>query len=158
MIVGEGPAQEHLRAQTKQMGFADAVKFIGYLDRDTELLDCYAAGDLFVFASRTETQGLVLLESLAQGTPVVSTIHMGTRDVLDNTRGTRIVPEDAAEFAQAVVDLLQDTDARKQLAHLAPSDASKWSSREMAERLVRVYTNAIGTAAVAKTAPNMTAA
>jgi glycosyltransferase involved in cell wall biosynthesis len=96
-------------------------------------------GDLFVFASRTETQGLVLLESMAQGTPVVSTMHMGTRDVLENARGARTVEEETSMFANAVVELLQDNAARERLSLLAPSDAGKWSSREMAERLVRSY-------------------
>jgi glycosyltransferase involved in cell wall biosynthesis len=139
MIVGEGPALPHLRALTEKLELKQAVKFIGYLDRDTELLDCYRAGDVFVFASRTETQGLVLLEALAQGTPVVSTMHMGTRDVLHNTHGTRIVGEDQTEFAQACIALLRDNAARKQLADNATQDAQRWSSQEMAERLVSLY-------------------
>ena len=61
---------------------ATNVMFVGYLDRRGGLADCYRAADVFVFASRTETQGLVLLEAMAQGTPVVSTAVMGTVDVL----------------------------------------------------------------------------
>ncbi len=53
------------------------MRFIGNLDRDSQLNDCYAAASLFVFASRTETQGLVLLEAMAQGRPVVSTALPG---------------------------------------------------------------------------------
>jgi 1,2-diacylglycerol 3-alpha-glucosyltransferase len=140
IITGEGPAREHLQTLTHKLQLDAAVKFIGYLQRDTELLDCYRAGDLFVFASRTETQGLVLLEALAQGTPVVSTMHMGTRDVLHNTRGTRIVSEDEQAFAQACIDLLKDAATRKQLAERAPHDAARWSSREMTGRLVNLYT------------------
>jgi 1,2-diacylglycerol 3-alpha-glucosyltransferase len=143
IITGEGPAREHLQALTRKLQLESAVKFIGYLERDTELLDCYRAGDLFVFASRTETQGLVLLEALAQGTPVVSTMHMGTRDVLHNTQGTRVVTEDEHEFSQACIDLLQDTAARKQLAARAPQDAERWSSREMTGRLVQLYSDVI---------------
>jgi 1,2-diacylglycerol 3-alpha-glucosyltransferase len=144
MIVGEGPALEHLRTYAKDLGVSESIKFIGYLDRDTELLDCYRAGNVFVFASRTETQGLVLLEALAQGTPVVSTIHMGTRDVLESARGACIVSEQVDEFADAVNRLLTNKDEHRRLGSLAPSDAHKWSSREMAERLVRVYGTAIG--------------
>ena len=66
----------------RELGIDIEVRFIGYLDRSTELPDCYAAGDAFVFASRTETQGLVLLEAMAQGTPVVSTAELGTRSIL----------------------------------------------------------------------------
>jgi 1,2-diacylglycerol 3-alpha-glucosyltransferase len=139
VIAGEGPAQAHLRALAASLGVSDAVQFIGYLERDTELLDCYAAGNLFVFASRTETQGLVLLEALAQGTPVVSTVHMGTRDVLEGARGARIVAEDERAFAHAVAELLRDTNARQHLAQLAPLDARNWSARRMTDRLVEIY-------------------
>lgn len=143
LITGEGPAREHLQALVRKLQLDAAVNFIGYLDRDTELLDCYRSGDLFVFASRTETQGLVLLEALAQGTPVVSTMHMGTRDVLHNTKGTRIVAEDEQEFTQACLELLRDSAARQQLAAHATADAEGWSSREMAGRLVRLYSSVI---------------
>jgi glycosyltransferase involved in cell wall biosynthesis len=143
VIAGEGPALPSLRAQAVELGIVERLKFIGYLDRDTELLDCYRAGDLFIFASRTETQGLVLLEALAQGTPVVSTAHMGTCDVLEHARGARIASDDIAAFAQAVCDLLLNDTARERLALLAPIDASKWSSRAFAERLARCYEGAI---------------
>jgi glycosyltransferase involved in cell wall biosynthesis len=71
------------------------------------LLDCYRAGQVFVFASRTETQGLVLLEALALGTPVVSTAVMGTADVLKEAKGALVVEEDEATFADAVIRVLQ---------------------------------------------------
>ncbi|MGC3982615.1 MAG: glycosyltransferase [Steroidobacteraceae bacterium] len=154
LIVGEGPALGHLKNLAAELKLGDAVQFVGYLDRDTELLDCYRAGDLFVFASRTETQGLVLLEALAQGTPVVSTMHMGTRDVLTGTFGTRVVNEDEAEFSAACVELLRNQAARQQLAAHATNDAVRWSSREMAERLVRLYTQ-LGTESVKSAAPSL---
>jgi glycosyltransferase involved in cell wall biosynthesis len=143
IIAGEGPALQSLHALAKELGIAERVNSIGYLDRDTELLDCYRAGDLFIFASRTETQGLVLLEALAQGTPVVSTAHMGTADVLEHARGARIVADDVGAFAQVVCDLLRNAAARERLALLAPGDASKWSSAAFAEKLTRCYESAI---------------
>jgi 1,2-diacylglycerol 3-alpha-glucosyltransferase len=139
MIAGEGPARESLRNLARSLGVFNSTLFIDYLDRDTELLDCYRAGDVFVFASRTETQGLVLLESLAQGTPVVSTMHMGTREVLEHASGARVVNENVGEFANAVAQLLTDKSERERLARVAPQDAAKWSAREMAERLLRCY-------------------
>ena len=94
VIAGEGPA---LRASESNwrasLASRTQVRFIGYLDRSTELPDCYAAGDAFVFASRTETQGLVLLEAMAQGTPVVSTAELGTRSILTPDCGAFVVPE-----------------------------------------------------------------
>jgi len=153
MIAGEGPALPHLRSEAKRLNISQSVQFIGYMNRDTELLDCYKSGDLFVFASRTETQGLVLLEALAQGTPVVSTMHMGTRDVLEHARGARIVDEDIAAFSGAVVELLNDAAKRQQLAAVAPADAAKWSAREMAERLILCYVATTNTQIVAPLAP-----
>jgi glycosyltransferase involved in cell wall biosynthesis len=143
IIAGEGPAREYLRAQALRLAKPEAVRFIGYLDRETELLDCYRAGDLFVFASRTETQGLVLLEAMAQGTPVLSTMHMGTRDVLEHAGGVRIVEEDEVAFARVAAELLGDAAARERLSQLAPLDAAKWSARDMAERLLKTYSSTI---------------
>jgi len=143
MIAGEGPARSHLRERAQCLASTDAIMFIDYLDRETELLDCYRAGDLFVFASRTETQGLVLLEAMAQGTPVVSTMHMGTHDVLEHARGVQIVEEDEVAFARAVTNLLNDATKRKRLSQLAPLDAAKWSAHEMTDRLLKSYIAAI---------------
>jgi len=157
LIVGEGPALGHIQALASRLELNESTRFIGYLNRDSTLLDCYRAGDLFVFASRTETQGLVLLEALAQGTPVVSTEHMGTKDVLENTQGTCIVEEDTAAFAQATVALLQDKQARLQLAQLAQADAARWSSHEMAERLLTLYRTVIDAATRTRSEVHLTA-
>jgi glycosyltransferase involved in cell wall biosynthesis len=143
IIAGEGPAQGHCRKLAQQLQLADSVKFIGYMDRNTELLDCYRAADAFVFASRTETQGLVLLEALAQGTPVVSTAVMGTADVLQGTRGSMIVDEDESHFAAAVIGVIGDPARRAALASHARGDALNWSSRAMAQRLVNLYADVI---------------
>jgi glycosyltransferase involved in cell wall biosynthesis len=139
MIAGEGPARAALAAQAETLGIAARVRFVGYLERDTELLDCYAAGDVFVFASRTETQGLVLLEALAQGTPVVSTAELGTRSILVPDCGAVVAPEDERQFAARVVALLADASERARLAALARPYAERWSSASLARRLADLY-------------------
>ncbi|HSN70231.1 MAG TPA: glycosyltransferase [Steroidobacteraceae bacterium] len=139
VIAGEGPALAHCRALADSLGLAENVRFVGYLDRGSTLLDCYRAGDLFVFASRTETQGLVLLESMALGTPVVATAHMGTCDILEPQRGSVIAPDDEQGFADTVGNLLLDGDRRRALATDAPAYAATWSAGAMAARLVELY-------------------
>ena len=139
VIAGEGPARESLRAQVTSLGLSAQVHFAGYLERDTELLDCYAAADVFVFASRTETQGLVLLEAMAQGTPVVSTAELGTRSILVPGSGALVVPEDAGEFAAAVVRVLRDAKLRAELSDHGRAYARSWSSAAMARRLAELY-------------------
>jgi glycosyltransferase involved in cell wall biosynthesis len=138
VIAGEGPALPHLTKLTRDLGVAEHVRFIGYLDRNTDLPNCYAAGDAFVFASRTETQGLVLLEAMAQGTPVVSTAELGTRSILTEGCGAFVVPEDETAFAAATIgalDLPANDPRRAQLrAH-----AESWASQAMARRLIAFY-------------------
>jgi 1,2-diacylglycerol 3-alpha-glucosyltransferase len=139
VIAGEGPARESLRAQVAALGLAEQVHFAGYLERDSALLDCYAAADAFVFASRTETQGLVLLEAFAQGAPVVSTAELGTRSILTAASGALIVPEEHQAFAAAVVRVLGDAGLRANMAARGRAYAGSWSSAVMARRLAQIY-------------------
>lgn len=152
LIAGEGPALRKLKRHARQWGVADRIRFMGYLDRHMELPDCYRAADLFVFASKTETQGLVLLESMAQGTPVVALAEMGTKDVLREGHGCRIAQDDTAAFADLVAELLLDARARAELAGSAEAYARDWSSQHMAERIVSLYERA-GVPATVSLAP-----
>ncbi len=146
VIAGEGPALGHLRALVSRLGLESSVLFVGYLDRATTLLDCYRAGDAFVFASRTETQGLVLLEALALGVPVVSTAVMGTADVLANVRGALVAPDELDGYARSIVRVLGDAGLRAGLAAAAPADAAAWSAGAMATRLAALYAELAATA------------
>jgi 1,2-diacylglycerol 3-alpha-glucosyltransferase len=139
VIAGEGPAREHLQAQVTGLGIGADVQFIGYLDRERGLADCYAAADVFVFASRTETQGLVLLEALAQGRPVVSTAHLGTASILQAGCGAHVAPEKPEAFAQAIADILDDPARAARLSAQARTYAQGWASNLMAWWLAELY-------------------
>jgi 1,2-diacylglycerol 3-alpha-glucosyltransferase len=139
VIAGEGPARAALQAQVESLGLASHVHFAGYLDRDTALLDCYAAAEVFVFASRTETQGLVLLEAMAQGAPVVSTAELGTRSILVPGSGALVVPEEQQAFAAAVVRVLGSPQLQQELSQRGRTYARSWSSLAMARRLTELY-------------------
>jgi glycosyltransferase involved in cell wall biosynthesis len=143
VVAGEGPARPGLQAQVSSSGLASHVHFAGYLDRDTALLDCYAAADVFAFASRTETQGLVLLEAMAQGAPVVSTAELGTRSILVPGSGAQVgalvVPEERDAFAAAVVRVLEDRQLKEELSERGRAYACSWSSAAMAKRLTELY-------------------
>ena len=139
VIAGEGPARAGLEQRVRALGLHSSVHFAGYLPRERELLDCYAAADVFVFASRTETQGLVLLEAMAQGTAVVSTAELGTRSILVPESGALVVPEEEEAFAAAVLRVLGDPGLREGLAARGRSYARSWSSAHMAQRLAALY-------------------
>ncbi len=139
VIAGEGPAESGLRRLVGELGLERDVRFVGNLDRERTLLDCYAAADVFVFASRTETQGLVLLEAMAQGAPVVSTAALGTRSVLRPESGALIAPERVDDFAAAVVRVLRDAGLRREMGARCRAYAESWSSLAMTRRLAGVY-------------------
>ena len=143
IVAGEGPALSHCKSYVESLGLSAHVKFVGYLSRDAALLDCYKAGDLFVFASRTETQGLVLLEAMALGVPVVSTAYMGTADIVAPQRGARLAPDDEQGFADVVVELLGDPPQRAAMAVAAREYAATWSAAAMAAKLVDSYRDVI---------------
>jgi 1,2-diacylglycerol 3-alpha-glucosyltransferase len=142
LIAGEGPAAQSLRAQSTRMGLDGSVRFLGYFERSGELQDCYSAADIFVFSSLTETQGLVLLEAMAQGVPVVAIPRMGTIDILGPGRGCRQAPNDPRGFAQVVRDLLADRAACHALGEEARRYAQTcWASAAMAQRLSALYSS-----------------
>jgi glycosyltransferase involved in cell wall biosynthesis len=139
IIAGEGPALNHLKNLANTLKLDNNIRFVGYLDRKTTLLDCYAAGDVFVFASRTETQGLVLLEAMAQSTPVVSTARLGTVDILSPGKASIIAEEDIEDFSYKIQKLLGDTMLYQELKAQCLPYAHSWSAQEMAERKISYY-------------------
>lgn len=141
IIAGEGPAMHALKRQTAALGITRQVRFVGYLDRFKELPDCYAAADLFVFASRTETQGLVLLEAMATGTPVLAFAALGTREIVEPRRGAMPAPQDAPGFGAAMAMLMNDPELRAGMATEACVFAQEWTTEACARRLAEVYRN-----------------
>ena len=85
----------------------DYVHFAGYLSKE-DWRDCYAGSDLFVFASITETQGLVVTEAMAAETPVVAVGEMGIKDVMASGKGGLVTRLNEDEFTDAVRKMLTD--------------------------------------------------
>jgi glycosyltransferase involved in cell wall biosynthesis len=139
VIAGEGPAEAALRQQVARAGLEQQVQFVGYLSRDQALADCYAAGDAFVFASSTETQGLVLLEAMKLGTPVVTTAVMGTAAIMADGRGGLVAEQDSGHFASQCLRVLRDPELRRQLSEQGRDKAGEWHASTMAERMLELY-------------------
>jgi glycosyltransferase involved in cell wall biosynthesis len=145
VVAGEGPAETQLKRLAQELGLDRNIRFVGYLDRGGDLLDCYRAADAFVFASRTETQGLVLLEAMAMGLPVISTAIMGTASIVGARRGALVPEDNENDFATAMVRLAQDPALRQDLARDARTYAAEWSAGAMATNLSKLYAEVIGT-------------
>jgi 1,2-diacylglycerol 3-alpha-glucosyltransferase len=139
VIAGEGPALPALQRSVAELGLGNHVRFVGYLDRQHELPDCYAAADVFVFASRTETQGLVLLEAMAAGLPVFALAHLGTRNIVEPERGAVVAPDHAEAFGRGLAELAGDKPRLARMSHAARQFAQEWSAPERARQLAALY-------------------
>jgi len=142
LIAGEGGAKKRLEELVRQMGLSDTVQFVGYLRRE-DWRDCYAGADLFVFASVTETQGLVVTEAMAAGTPVVAVGEMGVKDVMASGKGGIMTRLDEQEFTEAVYRMLTDAEFYAQKKSETLVEAEKWSSTSMAKRMIEAYENTL---------------
>ena len=143
VIAGEGPAEKSLQKTALSLGLQDNILFIGYQQRMTGLNDCYASGDIFIFSSNTETQGLVLLEAMACCIPVVSTAVLGTRDILIDCPAAIIANQDESDFAEKVVQLLDDDSTRKKMAAQALIYAHRWSATALSHQVLKLYQDII---------------
>jgi glycosyltransferase involved in cell wall biosynthesis len=144
VITGEGPAEESIKASIAKLGLSNKVKMIGYLDRSHELIACYKAADVFVFASKSETQGLVLLEAMAQATPVVALAELGTKSILIEGEGVLIAKDDTHDFADKVSVLLSDPLKRENIGEKGRQYAKeKWGADVLAKKVAKFYKSII---------------
>ena len=144
VITGEGPAEESIKQSIEKLGISNKVRMIGYLDRGHELIACYKAADIFVFASKSETQGLVLLEAMAQGTAVVAIAELGTKSILIEGEGVLIAKDDINDFADKVSVLLSDAPKRQMIGEKGRQYAQeKWTAGILAKKVAKFYKSAI---------------
>ncbi|MCK9989395.1 MAG: 1,2-diacylglycerol 3-alpha-glucosyltransferase [Rugosibacter sp.] len=139
VIAGEGPALESLQRKSRQLSLQDHVRFVGYLPRETGLRDCYAAADVFTFASRTETQGLVLLEAMAVGVPVLALPALGAAEIIHPQRGAVAAIDAPEPFAGQLVSLLDQPAKLARLGQEGILFAREWDAATQAGRLSELY-------------------
>lgn len=140
LILGDGPLLEPLRRLFRERGLEARLHAPGFL-QGQELADGYHAMDAFAFASRSETQGLVVGEAMAAGLPVVALDGPGVRDILEDGRSGRLVRRDSpSELAAALRWLLALEPARRAaLAAEALATARRFSVEACVERALEVY-------------------
>jgi glycosyltransferase involved in cell wall biosynthesis len=120
-LAGEGPAAADLKALTARLGLTTQVDFPGWVSPPERLL---AELDLFVCSSRTESFGLVVIEAMAAGAPVIATDIEGPRVLLGEGRYGRLVPPEAPDaLADAMAAALDDPNAALEMARLAQAEA-----------------------------------
>jgi glycosyltransferase involved in cell wall biosynthesis len=143
LLVGGGPSERDLRDRATRPDLAGLVHLTGQLPR-AEAISVIRGADLFAFASRTETQGLVLAEALVAGLPVVALEGPGVRDsVRDGVDGV-LVPaaptaDRAVRLAAAIGALAADAPRRAGMAAAAELGADRFESGRRVEEMVALY-------------------
>ncbi|EEG76378.1 glycosyltransferase family 4 protein [Dethiobacter alkaliphilus] len=142
VIVGDGPEREGLIEEAKSMDFGEKVLFTGPLSRE-HVVDSYAGADLFIFASTTETQGLVLGEAKAAGVPSVAVKALGASEMVKDGVDGYLTPLDMDKFTERIEQLLENDELRQAMAERALIEAEHISSTAMAKKLLGVYMETI---------------
>jgi glycosyltransferase involved in cell wall biosynthesis len=144
LFVGNGPDLYFYTEECERLGIQDYCVFTGYVARE-DLALIYGMSDIFVFPSLTETQGLVTIEAMLSGTPVVAIGAMGTIQVMNGDNGGFMVKNDPREFIERVFNLLEDDELYRCKVVEAKRHAQGWTIETMTEKLEQIYRSSLGT-------------
>jgi len=141
-LIGDGPIRKDLEMKT----FArvrSAVSFHGFMSQE-ELAYAYASSDIFVFPSETETLGLVAIEAMAGGLPVVGVAARGmTVTVKHGETGFLYPPSDVNQCVTYLLSLIENPELRATISKAARKDAEEWGWDKATRQLVEVYEETI---------------
>jgi len=136
LIVGDGPAKEYYKNLTKKHGVEDIFTFIGRVEREN-IIDYFKSGDIFVFPSIFETQGIAGIEAMACGLPVAGAKYLAIPDLIkDGYNGYLFAPRNKKECISAVLKTIKE---RKKLSLGAIKTAKKYSIEKCTNELIDIY-------------------
>jgi 1,2-diacylglycerol 3-alpha-glucosyltransferase len=138
LIVGDGPAKKDLQTLSQAYGVKKDIIFTGYLS-PREVIKANQAADLFVFASKTDTQGLVILEAAASGLPIVAIKDDAFFNILKNKVNGFVVKQNVAEFKQKVVKILTNKKLYNRLSRNSAVIARRFSIEAQTAQLLSAY-------------------
>ncbi|MCD6414801.1 MAG: glycosyltransferase [Candidatus Diapherotrites archaeon] len=138
VIASKGPAMGQLKQLTKQLGLDKNVVFTGYVEQK-DLIALYKEAELAVIASGAETQGLVITEAMACGTPVIGANALAIPEVINNQNGFLFELHKSKELAEKIIKLLSNDKLRKKLAKNARKTAERSTIEESTKKLVKLY-------------------
>jgi glycosyltransferase involved in cell wall biosynthesis len=138
LIVGEGDEERSLQRLAAQLEIANRVRFVGPVPHQA-VGYWYRAADLFVFPSVSETQGLVVLEAMAHGLPVLAVRSVGTSDfIVDGVSGA-LANDAENDFVQRLLTLLRDEASLHRYAEQGRVRAMQMTAEASAARLIEAY-------------------
>ncbi len=142
LIVGDGPEKSEMMNKARELGILSKIRFFGYIPHQ-QVFSAYAISTLILFPSKTETQGLSLLEGLSMGVPAIGINAMGVRDILSRNEGGFLTRDSVKEFSEKAIELLTDETLYRQKQKEAIAKAEHFSSEEMAKKMIHLYEDVI---------------
>src|SRR5215216_458769 len=142
VLLGDGPQAETLRQLAGELGITERVTFTGNVPFN-DVPTYFKAADLFAFASLTETQGLVTLEAMASGLPVVAVDASGTRDILEDGKQGFLTQNDPQGLANGLVKVLEDSSLVGKFKSAALRTSRAYDNHRLARKMLKVYEQAI---------------
>lgn len=138
LLIGDGSDRESLELEASNLGISDNVVFTGSIDHD-ELPNYYSACDGFLFASRSETQGIVLLEAMAVGLPVVAVEASGVNDVVKDGFNGYLSELDIDQWVDKLTLLIEKEGTREWMGRNAVEEAKGYLSRNVSRKVEQLY-------------------
>mgnify|MGYP005847200821 CR=1 FL=1 len=138
LILGDGPERPRLEARLAQAGLAEKVILLGQVPPE-EIATYCQLGDLFLFASRSETQGMVILEAMAAGMPVVAVRSSGIDDLVHNGMNGFKTPLDTKQWTDRISQLLTDEKFRQTLSQNARRFAQEYDIEPFCRSIQKIY-------------------
>ncbi len=144
LVVGSGPSKYSIKEIMQRYGVAERVHFTGAL-QDQDVVDAYHSMDVFAFASKSETQGMVLAETMAAGLPVVALDAPGAREIVkDKRNGRLLIDESTSTFSKALMWIYTHSDnCKQQLDTEIRKTAKELSLSNCTEKWLSLYTKHI---------------
>ena len=142
LVIGDGPQRSELEKFADSIGIRERVTFTGLVPFDA-VPDHLKAGDLFIYSSITETQGLVTAEAMAAGLPVVAVNATGTSDTVEDGVQGLLTANDSSALAQAALRVLADDGLYARLQAAAVVRAKDLDMMSQAEKMLAIYGRAI---------------
>lgn len=154
LIAGEGPLRADIEAQAHQLGIAGNIHFLGFV-QPTELPAVYAAADVFVFPSLSDTFAFVIGEAVRCGLPVVGSKFAGASRMLiePGENGFIVDPTDRTAFSDAIVEVLSDEEKRVRMGLKSRAIADRFSIEEAGKQCLRAIHAALASSACHRCAP-----
>ena len=149
VLIGDGPSKSSLHKQAERLGITERVQFTGKVPFD-DIPAYLKAADLFGFASTTETQGLVTMEAMAAGLPVVAVAATGTEDVLEHEVQGLMTENEPISLATGIVQVLDSPEAAQGYRQESLNTARSLEISKQAARMIAVYEQAIEDNAAAR--------